>query len=61
MCRLLKIEELGLKTLDEDELIKMLEAGSGSGAKREASDEDDDEAEEEEEDNQKPLAKRAKK
>ncbi|TVY54435.1 DNA ligase, partial [Lachnellula suecica] len=43
--KLEQIESLGIKTLDEDELIEMLERG---GVKRSADDDDEDEEEEEE-------------
>ena len=48
-CRLEQIEELGLKTLDEDELIAMLENAAG---KRLTNDLDDDD--------EKPKASRTK-
>jgi hypothetical protein len=38
--RLLQIEDLGLKTLDEDDLIALLEGGSSGVVKRESSDEE---------------------
>jgi BRCT domain type II-containing protein len=60
MYRLEQIEELNVKTMDEDELIAMLEAGGSSG-KRGASDEDDDEEEEEEEKPKKKPTKKQKK
>lgn len=39
-ARLLQIEDLGLKTLDEDDLIALLEGGTYGGVKRESSDEE---------------------
>jgi NAD-dependent DNA ligase len=46
--KLEQIEGLGIKIIDEDELVAMLE-GSGLGTKREAEDDEDDEEDEEEE------------
>lgn len=45
-----KIEELGIKTIDEDGFIALLEAGSASGGTKRAADADE-----------KPKAKKAKK
>ncbi|EHK96576.1 BRCT [Glarea lozoyensis ATCC 20868] len=52
--KLEKIEELGIKVIDEDELVAMLE-GSGLGTKREAEDDEEEEDEEEEEEEEKPT------
>jgi len=67
--KLEQIEELGVQTLNEDELIELLENGSGDefgeggsgGAKRSADEEEDEEGGEEEEEAEKPMKKRAKK
>jgi NAD-dependent DNA ligase len=62
--KLEQIEGLGLKIIDEDELVAMLES-SGLGTKQEAEydddDEEEDEEEEEEEEEEKPKAKRQRK
>lgn len=56
--RLEKIRDLGVKTLDEDDLIALLEKSGSKGIKRAAS--EDDEGEEEEETKPKPKAKKQK-
>ncbi|KAE8441558.1 hypothetical protein EG329_004677 [Mollisiaceae sp. DMI_Dod_QoI] len=50
--KLEKIEDLGLKTVDEDEFVALIEAGGGK--KRAADDEDDEDDEGEEEEEEKP-------
>lgn len=57
--RLEKIEELGLKTVDEDGLVALIEAGGSK--KRPASDDDEDDEDEEEEEEKPKKGKKPKK
>jgi len=57
--KLEKIEDLGLKTVDEDGLVALIE--SGGGKKRPADDDEEDEDEEEEEEEEEVKPKKGKK
>lgn len=59
LYRLEKIEELGLKTVDEDGLVALIEGGAGT--KRAAEDDEDDEDEEESEEEEKPKKSKKQK
>ncbi|KAH6683847.1 putative replication factor C subunit 1 [Halenospora varia] len=59
--KLEQIAELGIKTMDEDELVAMLEGSASNSTKRAADDGDDDKEEEEEEEEEKKKPARARK
>jgi len=58
-AKLQKIEELGIKTMDEDELVALIEAGAGK--KRPASTDEEEEEEGEEEEAEKPKKSKKQK